>query len=421
MSTYPTKIIIGDGDNALVYDEDLILEISASQSGSIGFSKYNSAFCNVKLHNDGRLSDTVFENLKTLYPKIQIQVYFYGESEKLFGTYYIDEYNFKEDNAVISIESYDILYYMGLSMYGKGIVSLTNVNFDTLITDIVNDFNANSGMNVTFETYFGEIDYAKQSYIPYITHRDALFQIARSVSDGGRVYVKPDGTIFISDVRQVSTAINGFNKDRVEANSLVRDYSNDATGTINVGHSLALSKELIGIAEVSIADLTTSTITTTIEYSTYPAKVETVSTSSNITILSQTLYSDRAVFTYKGTNTEPGWITLTGYPYIDGKREFFKGDTTGNVVSFENNYLLGRTKYSMGAGNALSYYYSKPKYSFKIADIDYFNQMTEVPVCKQIEMFNLFDNIYYRVFFTEIIRTITSNNEEIEIKCFIRI
>ena len=412
MSAYPTKIIIGNGDNFFIFDETVILEISASQSGCYLADSFDSAFCKVSILNLSRLDLADFERLQEAYSnRIPLEVYFHGETEELFQTYVIESFKLTENDTVLDIEAYDILYFLNDTFFDKGIM-MTNDTFESVVNLVADD----CGVETNATRVGGMI--AGNRYIPYMSHRDAFISIAEVRAT--QLRVSKTGVIHYGGTGTPATHTDLNPKLYSVENTRTKNLDVKVSGFAVECYTFNLSPDLIAIAETGDIELTGEEQVITIEYASYPAKVETVAykTDSSMEILEENLYAERATFKVKGTAGDTGWITLTGYAYKIGMVVKSKGDTSQKSKLIKGNYLCSPNVFNE---SLLDIYYrsftKKICYSFEIpmGRIDWLQSLGIST------KFELYDHIYQSVedgvvstVLTKITRTITPTDERLE-------
>ena len=147
----------------------------------------------------------------------------------------------------------------------------------------------------------------------------------------GRNYIKPHvpsvyGTITDDNIIVGSNEIS--NEDKLD-------------GVVVERYTYALSNALrLDWPEIQGIALTGSPQTIWIDYAVYPAVVDSIASSANITIDNEASvwYSDRAKIVFTGTALETGWITILGYAYGVSTTSYTAG-SSGNIKTISNSLI----------------------------------------------------------------------------------
>ena len=144
--------------------------------------------------------------------------------------------------------------------------------------------------------------------------------------------------------------------------------------------------------------MTGSPQTIWIDYAVYPAVVDSIASSENITIDNEASvwYSDRAKIVFTGTALETGWITILGYAYGVSTTSYTAG-SSGNVKTISNSLI---TEDSV-AKSVLAYQWSRAENKYKYT--------ADVYVDSDV---NLGDSVTYEdntIYVTKITRSLDSD------------
>jgi hypothetical protein len=241
------------------------------------------------------------------------------------GTFYLTEWNSLNDGLIAKFKARDKLDLMTQTTYKKGLYqsrTLTN-----LATDVLTDFGF-SASDYNIDTALNSI--TVYSYIPVMSHRDALQLIA--IAGQAVVYVDRNNVIQIDQLSNTLQSYtlsfaNSYNKPITELAPLVK----------NVEVSAYSFNSDAGTSEIYKGTLTLSgTVNVWVDYS-EPATGGSASLSSG-TLNSATYYTNGALLNI--TKTGDTTITVTGYKLNSYKTPVTVADQTDGATITVDNILI---------------------------------------------------------------------------------
>lgn len=334
------NIVFGINDE---YDENYIINISASKTTSINNDNTNSSEVNVSFFNDGRFN---IHNLRDLPIGLQsgakLLVYF---DDKLFNEYIVDSTKVEDEGHKITLNGYDKLYYANDTYYGKGKIYSDGRSLYDWAIEVAEDGKIDIEVDESLKNIISK------GYISYVPHREAFRLICEASNS---ILLVEEGKIKIVPFNKIN--INNITDDEIVEESFNVENQEKCLGIKLTKYSYVLSKEEIGLAEIQDIGLTGEEQEIEVEYSTYPALPLQVAykTDSSMQIISQELYSDRAKFIVKGNNGDIAWITIIGKSYNVSTQTINKGYINQNFKEIKNT-LITETD---NANNVLNYQFT---------------------------------------------------------------
>lgn len=319
------------------YDEDLLIEITASRNIDLTSDNTDSGEISFKMYNSGRFSITSITDLpEGIQHDVKIVVFFKdGQDEyKEFGHYLSKETSVTDDGKIIEIQGYDEVYDLNNTYYEKGVVYLEGRSLKELAEEVA----ADAGVEIEVDEDFDLI--LTKGYIPYTTHREAL----RRIAEAGCGFLKIDakGKIYLKKL--TATQKEAITQDDI-IDGTYQAYDEEKYLGINVKNYIYGLGTRVGLAEIQDILLTEEPQTIEVEYASYPADVSSISVEhdadSQIEIVEQYLYSDRARFVVKGPEGNIAWITILGNVYSVATNLLAKGSTQGNIKTIDNPLISG--------------------------------------------------------------------------------
>lgn len=314
------------------WDGDDLISITASKVTDLSAEKVESGEVEFQIYNDGEFD---IQDIKDLSPEVQrnigIEVSFRrtGVYAK-FGTYKSSGMDVADKGKLLTMRGYDDFNRLGQSYFEIGKIPSAPKSLGTWAEEVA----ADCGLTLTIDTSLYSI--YSSGYISYVPHREAL----RLIAEAGNciLVVDSDGTNHIKP--HVPSTYGAITDDNLIEDSGEISNKDKLDGVIVERYTYALSSIASGLAEIQGIALTGSPQTLWIDYSTYPAEVDSVSSSANITVDNgaSVWYSERAKVVFTGTASETGWITILGYAYGVSKTNYSEG-TTGNVKTVSNGLI----------------------------------------------------------------------------------
>lgn len=320
-----SNIVFGINDE---YDEDYIMEISASKTTSINNDNTNSSDVSVSFFNDGRFD---IHNLRDLPIGLQsgakLSVYF---DNKLFNDYIVDSTKVDDEGYKITLNGYDKLYYANDTFYGKGKVYSEGRSLYDWAVDVAED----GKLEIEIDDSLKNI--ISKGYIGYVPHREALRLICEASNS---IMIVEEGIIKI--VNYNKNVIGDISDDEILEDTFNIENDEKCLGIKLTKYNYVLGSNEVGLAEIQDIVLTGENQEIEVEYSSYPSLPLKVvyKTDSTMQIISQELYSDRAKFVVKGNKGDTSWITITGKSYTENTSILNKGYVEQNYKEIKNTLI----------------------------------------------------------------------------------
>ena len=321
-----------------VYDENLLIEISASRTTDLTADNSDSGQLDVTFYNAGRFNiSSIIDLPEGVQHDVKIVSYFKDRNDiyQEFGHYISKETNVSDEGKLIKITAYDALYDLNYTYYSKGVVYINGRSLKEWAQEVADD----AGIEIEIDDAFASI--ISKGYIAYTTHREALRQIAEAgcgllkIDRSGKAYLKKISSSIKSDI----TA-----DDIVDGTFEIVDSEKNLGVTVN-NYVYGSGTEKVGVAEIQGILLTEAPQTIEVEYASAPADVESITvqsdTTSGIQIVEQYLYSDRARFVITGPEGNIAWITMLGKVYSVATNVILRGSTQGNIKEIDNPLIAG--------------------------------------------------------------------------------
>ena len=319
------------------YNEDLLIEISASRNIDLTADNTDSGEISFKMYNSGRFSITSITDLpEGIQHDVKIVAFFKGvDGEyKEFGHYLSKETSVTDDGKIIEIQGYDAVYDLNTTYYEKGIVYLSGRS----LKDIAEEVAADAGIEIEVDDAFASI--ISKGYIPYTTHREALRRIAEAGC--GILKIDAKGKIYLK--KQTEATKPAITTDDIIDGTLQTIDTEKYLG-VNVKNYIYGLGSRVGLAEIQDILLTEEPQTIEVEYASSPADVSSITVEhdadSGIEIVEQHFYSDRARFVVQGPEGNIGWITVLGNVYSVATNLLAVGSTQGNIKVIDNPLIAG--------------------------------------------------------------------------------
>lgn len=321
-----------------VYDENLLIEISASRTTDLTADNSDSGQLDVTFYNAGRFNiSSIIDLPEGVQHDVKIVSYFKDKNDiyQEFGHYISKETNVSDEGKLIKITAYDAFYDLNYTYYSKGVVYINGRSLKEWAQEVADD----AGIEIEIDDAFASI--ISKGYIAYTTHREAFRQIAEAgcgllkIDRSGKAYLKKISSSIKSDI----TA-----DDIIDGTFEIIDSEKNLGVTVN-NYVYGSGTEKVGVAEIQGILLTEAPQTIEVEYASAPADVESISvesdTTSGIEIVEQYLYSDRARFVVRGPEGNIAWITMLGKVYSVATNVISRGSTQGNIKEIDNPLIAG--------------------------------------------------------------------------------
>lgn len=336
------------------WNGDDIIKITASKVTDLTAEKVESGEVEFDVYNDGVFD---IQDIKDLSPEVQrnigIEVSFRRSGAYVkFGTYKSAGIQVADKGKLITISGYDEFNRLGQTYFEIGKIPSAPKSLGAWAEEVATD----CGLELEIDASLYNI--YSNGYIGYVPHREALRLIAEAgncilvVDSDGKNYIKP----------HIPSSYGAITDDNLIADSGEISNADKLEGVIVERYTYALSSTASGLAEIQGIALTGSPQTIWIDYAVYPAVVDSIAASANITIDNgaSVWYSDRAKIVFTGTATETGWITILGYAYNTATTSYTEG-TSGNVKTISNSLI---TEDSV-ATSVLAYQWSRAENKYK--------------------------------------------------------
>lgn len=312
------------------FDADKIISIDASKAVSIKNDNTDSSECDVSFYNIGLFDIKTIKDLPVgLQSGMRMTVYF---NDTLFNDYIVDTTEVEDEGKIINLTCYDRLYYLNETEFDIGKTYPSGRSLYDWAEEVASD----AGIEINVDSSLQSI--TSKGYIGAVSHREALRLIAEAANatikiDSGQMSIVPFAT---------STGSNLTEDDIVEETLQIAN-EDKILGVKVKQYAFTQTTDTIGLSESQDLLLTGEEQTITAEYSTYPAIATAVTSSSNITIISSKLGSEKAVITYQGTIGETGWITIVGKTYNVATANIEKGYIDSHAKEIDNTLITDAT------------------------------------------------------------------------------
>ena len=372
------------------WNGDDIIRITASKVTDLTAEKVESGEVEFDVYNDGVFD---IQDIKDLSPEVQrnigIEVSFRRSGAYVkFGSYKSAGIQVADKGKLITITGYDDFYRIGQTFFKTGKIPSAPKSLGEWAEEVA----ADCGLELEIDASLYNIK--SNGYIGYVPHREALRLIAEAgncilvVDSDGKNYIKP----------HVPSVYGEITDDNIIAGSGEISNEDKLDGVVVERYTYALSSTASGLAEIQGIALTGSPQTIWIDYSVYPAVVDSIASSANITIDNEASvwYSDRAKIVFTGPALETGWITILGYAYGVSTTSYTAG-SSGNIKTISNSLI---TEDSV-AKSVLAYQWSRAENKYKYT--------ADVYVDSDV---NLGDSVTYEdntIYVTKITRSIDSD------------
>ena len=372
------------------WNGDDIIKITASKCTDLTAEKVESGEVEFTVYNDGVFD---VQDIKDLSPEVQrnigIEVSFRRSGAYVkFGSYKSAGIQVADKGKLLTISGYDDFYPIGQTYFEIGKIPSAPKSLGAWAEEVA----ADCGLELEIDASLYNI--YSTGYIGYVPHREALRLIAEAgncilvVDSDGKNYIKP----------HVPSVYGAITDDNLIADSSEISNADKLDGVVVERYTYALSSTASGLAEIQGIALTGSPQTIWIDYAVYPAVVDSIAASTNITIDNDASvwYSDRAKIVFTGTANETGWITILGYAYGVSTTSYTEG-SSGNVKTISNSLI---TEDSV-ATSVLAYQWARAENIYKY--------VTDVYVDSDV---NLGDSATYddnTIYITKITRSIDSD------------
>lgn len=336
------------------WNGDDIIKITASKCTDLTAEKVESGEVEFDVYNDGVFD---IQDIKDLSPEVQrnigIEVSFRRSGAYVkFGSYKSAGVQVADKGKLITITGYDDFNRLGQTYFEIGKIPSAPKSLGAWAEEVA----ADCGLELEIDASLYDI--YSSGYIGYVPHREALRLIAEAgncilvVDSDGKNYIKP----------HVPSVYGAITDDNLIADSGEISNADKLDGVVVERYTYALSSTASGLAEIQGIALTGSPQTIWIDYAVYPAEVDSIASSANITIDNEASvwYSDRAKIVFTGTASETGWITILGYAYNTSTTSYTEG-SSGNVKTISNRLI---TEDSV-ATSVLAYQWSRSENKYK--------------------------------------------------------
>lgn len=336
------------------WNGDDIIKITASKCTDLTAEKVESGEVEFDVYNDGAFD---IQDIKDLSPAVQrnigIEVSFRRSGAYVkFGTYKSAGIQVADKGKLLTISGYDDFNKIGQTYFEIGKIPSAPKSLGAWAEEV----SADCGLELEIDASLYNI--YSSGYIGYVPHREAL----RLIAEAGNciLVVDSDGKNYINP--HVPSAYGAITDDNLIADSSEISNADKLDGVVIERYTYALSSTASGLAEIQGIALTGSPQTIWIDYAVYPAVVDSIASSANITIDNgaSVWYSDRAKIVFTGTALETGWITILGYAYGVSTTSYTAG-SSGNVKTISNSLI---TEDSV-ATSVLAYQWSRAENKYK--------------------------------------------------------
>lgn len=321
-----------------VYDEDLLLSVSASRATDFSGDYDDSGEVMFSFFNDGRFGVHDISDLPIgLQEGLRVTVYVKKKGDTaytLFGNYFGESTTVEENGRVVTVSGYDELYSLGDTTYRNGIVYPEGRSLYAWAQEIAED----AGINLTIDSAFNNI--ISTGYITEVPHREALRLIAEA--GNGIIVIDKNGNIALK-IPEETTAVT-LGVDEIVDGSYNVENTEKYLGVSVSKYTFSPASAEQELGHLDEIGLTAEPQEIEIAYSEYPAVTSTiqvfVDTASSATVVSTKIYADRCIVTLTGTVGDTTFVTVTGKPYNRATTAATVGSTAKNIKTIENNYLI---------------------------------------------------------------------------------
>ena len=321
-----------------VYDEDLLLSVSASRATDFSGDYDDSGEVMFSFFNDGRFGVHDISDLPIgLQEGLRVTVYVKKKGDTaytLFGNYFGESTTVEENGRVVTVSGYDELYSLGDTTYRNGIVYPEGRSLYAWAQEIAED----AGINLTIDSAFNNI--ISTGYITEVPHREALRLIAEA--GNGIIVIDKNGNIALK-IPEETTAVT-LGVDEIVDGSYNVENTEKYLGVSVSKYTFSPASAEQELGYLDEIGLTAEPQEIEIAYSEYPAVTSTiqvfVDTASSATVVSTKIYADRCIVTLTGTVGDTTFVTVTGKPYNRATTTATVGSTAKNIKTIENNYLI---------------------------------------------------------------------------------
>lgn len=336
-----------------VYDEDVLLSVSASQTTDLTGDYNDSGEFSFQFFNNGRFDVRTINDLPLGFQeglKVIVYVKKHGNNEYVpFGNYYSETVNVSENGQVVTVSGYDELYGLSDTYFRNGIVYPNGRSLYDWAQEVAED----AGIALAIDNFFQNI--MSTGYISEVPHREALRLIAEA--GNGILVIDANGNIALK--KHTPTEKGTLTEDDIVEGSNSVENTDKYLGINVTKYTFSVAKSEQELGHLDEIGLTEEPQEIEIVYSEYPAVTSTiqvfVDTTSSATILDTKIYSERCVIILTGTTGDTTFVTVTGKPYNNATTAITRGSTAKNIKTIESNYLITGDI----ADNVADYQYSR--------------------------------------------------------------
>ena len=373
------------------WNGDELIKITASKTTDLTAGEVESGEVELEVYNDGDFDIQTIKDLSAeVQRNIEVEVSFLsGGAYVKFATYKSVGVAVADEGAIITMSGYDDFNRIGQTYFEIGKIPSALKS----LGDWAEEVAADCGLALNVDSSLYDID--SLGYIGYVPHREAL----RMIAEAGNciLYIDSDGVANIAPHSPVD--FGEIDADNIIDKTLDISNKEKVDGVIVSRYTYALATTASGLAEVQGIALTGSPQELWIDYAVFPAEVDSVASSANITIDSgaSVWYTDRAKIVFTGTAGQTGWITILGYAYGVTTTSFVAGGS-GNVKIIENSLITEQTV----AESVLAHQWSRAENIYKYTADVYLE--SDIGLGDKIEAYT------NEVYVTKITRSIDSEN-----------
>ena len=322
-------VVFGVSDE---YTSDELMRVTASRATDLTAEKIDAGECEFEFYNNGRFDIKSIKDLPSdIQQNINIQVYF---DNKIFGSYVSRGTSVGDNGKTITIQGYDDFFTLGETYFLKGKIA-SNKSLYNWAVEVANDCGINLIIDDSLKNVFSN------GYIGYVPHREAL----RLIAEAGNCIIRTDRNGYNYLAPHTPTAAINFDANKIIKESFDVDNSQKIDGVVVERYTYVLSSTAVGLAEIQDVALIGEEQSMWVDFATFPASVDSVAASANITIdtVKTEYYSDRALVYFTGTANETGWITIIGKSYATSKTSILSGADSGNIKTISNTLITNST------------------------------------------------------------------------------
>lgn len=333
------------------FGKNQLISISASKAVSIKNDNTDSSECVVSFFNSGLFDIKTIKDLPVgLQSGMKLSVYF---DSSLFNEYIVDTTQTEDEGKVITLTAYDRLYYLNDTEFLIGKTYPSGRSLSAWANEVAEDAN----IEITVDSSLDSITSA--GYIGAVSHREALRMIAEAANCN--LVVDADT---ISIVPFATTTGTNLTDDDIFEDTLDIENEDKVLGVKVKQYTFTQTSAIISLSENQGILLTGAEQTITADYSQTPASATNVSCSSNITLLTQHLGSEKAVITFSGSSGETGWITITGSIYNVASADVTGGYIDSHAKEIANTLITDSTRAESVRDFQLAHSSSNYNYTF---------------------------------------------------------